>query len=91
MRWDGGKWLIYEPAKSAGRLGVGKAGPARGAYGSLFSRTRPICSAAGPYAVWAGPLLCQSQGCLSAIMCRELDSLHALLAFKYTSSNSVRP
>lgn len=54
VRWDGGKRLIYEPAKSVGRLGVGKAGPARGAYGSPFSRTRPICSAAGPYAVWAG-------------------------------------
>lgn len=55
---DGGKLLIYEAAQSVGRLGVGEEGLVQGADGGggSFSRTRPICSAAGPYVVWAGPL-----------------------------------
>lgn len=54
---------------------MSKAGPAQGAYGGSFSRTRPIRFAAGPYAVWAGlprlPVLrlrvcCNVQGAGSA-------------------------
>lgn len=78
-----GKWLIYEPAKSVGSLGVGKAGPAQGADGGPFSRTRPICFTAGPYAVWAAPPpnspgpACPCRACLSAVMYREPDLPHA--------------
>lgn len=35
--------------------------------------------------------LCRCRGCLSAVTGRELDLPHALLAFKHTLSNGVRP
>lgn len=48
-------------------------------------RCRSIC-----YVGWP-PALCQCQGCLSAVTCRELDLPHVLLAFEHNFCNSVRP
>lgn len=91
--WDGGKQLIYEPAKKVwGGWEWARQAQLRDHMGAFSLGLDPY-ALLQVHMLCGGSLLCQSQGCLSAIMCRELDLLCALPSwhFKHTSSHSVRP
>lgn len=83
MRMVGSLWFMNQPKVLGGWEQARKA-QFREQMGCPFSRTSPICSTAGPYVVWAGPLpllesrqrvCCKAQGDGSPTCPAGIDTL----------------